>query len=873
MGKGGKRKQSAGSSRGGRSGAAEPERTRTRPETALLTRNRPWVKDIIAIAVMYLVTLVLFWPFIAEDTRFSASGDSIAARAWNDVGGQIDGAVDGPAAWNPYVFIGFPTYGSLAYHPRSLLNPANWIVEPAKYVFGTRVLNRQVFFYFLSGLLMFLFARCVGLPWWAGLLSGLAFLLNPYNISLAEAGHGSKQWTITMMPLALLLTHRVLAHRRLLDAGLLALGFAALLLSLHAQIAYYALLVAGVYALVWFVRELLRDRARAFAGFGGFAGGSLLGLGISAFLYWPIYVVSKYSIRGVGPLRDTGGAAGLDWNYATAWSLHPWESMQFLIPGWFGLGGSLQPDRMLSPESALDYNLYWGWMPFTQSSLYMGIIPLLLAILAVVWLWKKNGIVRWMALAGVLAWVVGFGKYLPVLYGPLYHVLPFFNKFRVPSMALVVTALAVALLAGYGLRELARRLRESVRREGFRRRLSRLFAAVTVIAALGLLFAALAGESPMFGTFLKAGESQRYDNQTLDALATLRWSIFTASTLAVSLVLLVFGAAGVFAVRYRPRSRITAVLLIAVAVLVTAVELIALDNRFLHPVRTGRMMSSLAANETVRFLKQRLDEAEQPFRIFPVGNQFQSNYWMYHRIPSIGGYGANKLRVYQDMLDYALFDREGMPNLKVAGMMNARYLVASGELPDQFERVFSDRRNGQFVYDNPFHLPRAWFVDYVQTIRDPSAVIDRIADPAFDPRHTAVLLAAPDFPVPAPGDTARAVRVSADSYGFHRFEANVTASEPAFLVLSEIWYPQGWIAELDGEPVELRRVDYALRGLPVPPGEHTLVLRYDPPEIRAGFTVSRIALAVTLLLVIGGGVVAWRSRSRSERDSSGAAGG
>jgi hypothetical protein len=833
-------------------------------EESFLFNKKSRIGDVISVIAMYIVTLILFWSFMGDNIRFNLTGDSVAARAWNDVGAEIDDQVDGPPAWNPYVFVGYPTYGSLAFHPKSILNPANWLDVPGKFLFGMNELNVQIFYYFLSGLLMYLFARGVGLPWWASLLAGITFLLNPYNISLAEAAHGSKHWTISMMPLVLLMTHWVLTKRRLLDLSLLALATAAMLLSLHAQIAYYALLAGGGYALIWFVREVIRDRSKALRGMGGYAGGTALGLAISAFVYWPVYVFSKYSVRGAGPLRTEGDVAGLDWKSATDWSLHPLESLQFLNPGWFGLGGNMPPDRMLTPETAINYNLYWGWMPMTQSSLYMGIIPLLLAVLAAVWLWKRNGIVRWMSIAAVLAWVVSFGKYLPVLYGPMYYVLPFFNKFRVPSMALVVTALGVSLLAAYGLAELVKRILASREDEQQRKKLSLTFSVILSVAIVG--FAIAAFYSGPMDTFLRAGEAQQYDAQTLQMLLELRWEIFTLTLLATSFILAIFALAVRFALK--PRWAFLLPTAIAVAVIFTGHDLLTIDKRFLHSAADRAMQNQLAAGSAVRFLQQQRDTQPEPFRVFPIAGDFQNNVWMYHRIQTIGGYSPNKLRVYQDLLDYAFFDNEGLPNLSLSGMMNARYLIARQELPPSFSLAHADETTRTWVYDNPFAMPRAWFVDEIEIADSPDAAMTAIADPEFDPHEVAILLAEPEF-MPTPHDTTRGVIVPREDFSPHGFSVELTNEQPGFIVLSEIWYPQGWIAELNGEPVEFVQANYVLRGLPVPAGNHTLTVKYDPPEIAAGFAVTRVAILITLALLGFSIFQIVRPRKRLSEDTDG----
>lgn len=854
---------------GTRGGKGRRTGTETSPPGRSGKRPR-WLREAAAVAVLYLLTLILFWPFITRDTVFSAGGDAVAARAWGTAGRAIEAREETLPLWNPYVFCGFPTYGSLAYHPHAYYNITRHVANGLKFLFGTHQMADHIFYYFLGGIFLYLFLRGMGVPVWGALLGGVVFLLNPYNVSLAEAGHGSKHWTIIFIPLVLLLTHRALERRRVIDIALLALGAGMQLLAMHVQIAYYSLLVSGGYALVWVLARLPRRAMTALRGGGAWAGGIALAFLLSAYVYLPVQVFSKYSIRGAPPLKAQQQKPGLDWEYATNWSLQPVESLQFLVPGLFGLGGSRPPDRGLNPDTVQEYNLYWGWMPFTTSSLYMGIIPLLLAGMATVLLWRRERMVRVLAIAAFLAWVVSFGKYLPVLFAPMFKLLPYFNKFRVPSMALAVTAVGVAALAGYGLAEVWRRLREA--EPPARRRWKRFFLAVLLVSAAGLLAAAVGGRGPgvSSGWFLKAGELDAYGSQQAAVLVQLRWELFRKSLLATSLVLFSFGAVGYAAATVRRGVKWAAGALVAWTVFVCALELVALDKRFLHPVPGEMLRRVTRSTETARFLRERLAAAEEPERIFAVGNLFQSNRWMRNFIPSLGGYAATKLRVYQDLLDYALMPDEGaLPDWRIAGLLNAKYIVAPGRLPPPFRPIHADRAGRVVVHDNPYALPRAFFASAVEVQQDPLSVMDRLAEPGFPVDSVAIVLdngevaASGLVPGPVAPDTARWerwVKMPADTYRAHSLAVRCFTDRPALLVVSDVYYPQGWTAELDGEEVPILRTDYALRGVWVPAGEHEVTMRFDPPEVRAGFRVSGAAFVLVLLLLAWG---VWRERRKA----------
>jgi len=659
----------------------------------------------------------------------------------------------------------------------------------------------------------------------------------------------------------------------LLDVALLALAVGSMLLMHHPQVAYYGLLVIAVYALVWAVGEWLRKRpASAAKGIGLAAAGGLFGLAVSAYLYLPVWRYMKHSIRGAAPLFEKAGtASGLDWSYATAWSLHPLEALQFLVPGLFGLGGSAAPDRMLSLHNVVNYNLYWGWMPFTQSSLYMGILPLILAVVGGVMYWKRSVPVRWMVVASLAALVVSFGRFLPVFYGPLYYLLPYFDKFRVPSMILVVTAVGVSLLAAYGLVAIVTLFREPPDAKRVKRWRT-LFGVLAGVAVLGLLIGAAGGRGPsaQSGWFIRPQELQAYGRQA-QALVALRYAIFTKTLTTTSLILLFFSLAALGMTALKSAGRTLTNLLAGLVLLLTVVDLMVLDKRFIHPVQPREMSKLLASRPTVDWLKQRMADSAEPFRIFPMGNDFQTDYWMYHRIQSIGGYSAVKLRVYQDMLDYALLTKgqTAEPNWTVAGMMNARFILSTKRMPDQFETVYSEPGGGMNVYRNPKAMPRAWFVENVRQVTDPKETMGIVGSPGFNPKALALIDQPVDFPFEGADSLSKAI-VPANTYQAFSFVIHTSSVKNGFLVVSEIWYPTGWTATVDGSPAPVIRTDYGLRGMPVPAGEHTIRFEYRSRAIQAGFLISEFALAaiaVVLLLELVRWLRSRRSGAGSESDA------
>jgi hypothetical protein len=269
---------------------------------------------------------------------------------------------------------------------------------------------------------------------------------------------------------------------------------------------------------------------------------------------------------------------------------------------------------------------------------------------------------------------------------------------------------------------------------------------------------------------------------------------------------------------------------------------------FISPKPSQQLEARFAPDATVSFLQQ------QPgiFRVFPLGNLFMDNAFAYHGIQSIGGYSPAKLKIYQTMLDSCLYqsnDQTFPINMNIVNMLNTQYLIAQGQLPaDRFTLVNVDQAKRLMVYKNNAALPRAYFVREVQVAAGPSEVFARLNSPAFDAGRTAILEKSPSAMVTAP-DSAVAVITA---YTSRHIALNAFASSSALLVFSEVYYPAGWKAFVDGQETEILKTNYVLRSIVVPPGSHEIVLSFDPPMYRAGYMLSNIAWAIALLCVLFG---------------------
>lgn len=795
-----------------------------------LSSLEPWKQDLLAAGLLYLVTLVLFRGIVFDNGAFSTEGDTAAAEAFAQAGRMIEEREGIDPLWMPNFFSGMPTFGNVAYLPHDVSYVQRAVVAVLRLFYLNSTWGWIVVFYFLAGLFMYLLARAFELGRAAALFAGLTFMLSPYGIGLAAEGHGSKLMAVAYLPLAVLLTHMVFRRRDLLSVGLLAAGIGTVLLTNHMQIVYYVMMVLAVFVVVRIIADWKERRGAALTATALTAAGVLVGGAIASYIYLSVYEYAPFSIRGSGA---AGVAGGLTWEYATSWSWHPQELLTLLIPSFFGFQ---------SPN-------YWGTMPFTNSTVYIGLLPLLLGGLALAY--RRNATTVFLAVLSVLVVLMSFGKHFALLYDLLFTVLPFFNKFRAPAMILHLIAFTGALLGAYGLDWLLRRDRPAEEPALARR----LLIGGGVVAAFGVVLFLLRDvvfDSLRGSMFVKEGDlavlQQQFGQRAQAALAQLQRTRFDLLWNDAMLFVLIALAAVALVWAYLKGKLAQGVFAACMlALLVVDLTVVIGRGNFIDPKPSADLARRFDPDATVRFLQAQ----PGPFRVFPLGQWYQDNTFAYHGVQSIYGYHPAKLKIYQTMLDSCLQrspDPDFPLNMSVINMLNVRYLVAGGRLPeDRFRLVNVDEAKRMLTYENPAALPRAFFVREARVVPDPLRVLEAMNAPSFDPSRTALL-----EKEPAALGTPDSTSVRVTSYGAHRIVLEAFTTAPALLVLSEIYYPAGWSATIDGAAAEIYKTNYVLRSLVVPAGRHEVVVAFDPPAYRLGKTLSMAGWSVALLAVAAG---------------------
>lgn len=807
-------------------------------ESNFLNRVKPTTAFSLVALILILILVVFYKPYVIDRLE-PAGGDRIASIAqskqildWQKQTGER-------ALWNPAIFCGVPIYyavGSNSFHLDVLISKLQFI--------------DWRFWWLIVGAAgcLWLFWE-LGFPWYFGLIGTIAILFYPHLQALLNVGHFAKFRAVMALPLTIAAFLALAKRANLLQMLTYALAFALLLRTQHYQITFYGLLLMlalGIGFLIDWVKE------RNFHHLGKVVGLFVISLGLAvAMSALPLFVANEYtpySTRGGQEVKldaketTATKSGGVSFEYATRWSLSPRELMTLIVPRFFGGTSEEIYDGKAYPQLVGQrVPGYWGDMPFTQSSEYMGIVVVILALCGF-WYYRRLRLVQMLALLWVLALLLGFGSHFPILYKALFYYLPYFSKFRVPSMILILVDMIMVILALYGLKGLIERGKEEWRPVAV---ISSFFLALTLFFVLFPQI--LSYTSPQ-------DEVYRNNPQVLQLLRTIRQEFLVRDTLRTLLLAGLFGA---LFLAYR-LAKITKEIVILGVFLLISFDLIGVSARFLRAEEfvDTQNLERRYFRET-RFDRVLFEENENKFRLLALGSQFQSNDLAY-RYELVNGYSPIKPQLIQDIIDNNLFNLpDGRQlNWNVVNMLNAKYIIAPGRLDAENLTILDvDTVRRQVLYLNEAALPRAYYVKTVKTLADEREVVAYLNRPDFDPATTALV----SKPLPDSIRTfAQNGEVTITQYTPNRVELIAESEETAFLVLADAYYPVGWKATVNGRVTPIYQVNHVLRGIIVPAGEQRVTFVFQPESYHLARTICNISTGVVWLGLLG--VVALRLR-------------
>ena len=790
----------------------------------------------VALLVLFILPLILYSSIFLGDKQFTGSDETQWRAGAESVIEHIEEHGEHPL-WASNMFSGMPS--TVIHNPPPPTN-LDTLIESLD---GT-TFPLPYFWILLSGAYFFFVIQ--GVRPFSSALGSILIGFTTYLPIILEAGHNSKFIAIAFIPW-LFVGYQLISRsgKKLLGFFTFALAVTLQLRANHPQVTYYFLYLLGFWWMYdsWLAYQ--KDQIKDWLERTGIAfGAGILAILCSIDLYWRLYEYAQHSTRNGSTLASASSDGGLTLEYAFSWSQGIGELLTLVMPGLYGGSSS---------------EAYWGPKSFTSGPHYLGGIAFLLALIGLFRYRKK---IKYLFFGvGSLTTLFSLGYNFPLLNEFMFNYMPYFNKFRTPEMWLIVSVFCFSVLAVYGVEalfDIARNKKKSI---------NDLLLPMGIAIGIGIIFTL--GSNAML-SFEKPGEAQQYAQQLarqnnvqpsnpqvqqrVDQYINSRLKPDRkemASSDATRYLILALLASGLI-VGFLKRKVSKGYFLVGL-LLLTAYDMLSVDSRY---VDEEKMQSSLI--ETEQLIQQQQTPADKyimqnntsnegyPYRVFPLMRNPFNNAVPAYFYPTIGGYTGAKLAHYQDMIDHLLMTgNRGGINDPILDILNVKYVTAQQRLPfSGYTEVFS--QNGQRVYRNDNVLPKAFFVDSVRTVGTPQQAVDLMKPMAnFNPASTAI--AETDEQLNSSTDTAATVTVT--SYKANNIEMQTSSSEEQFLVLSEIYYPVGWKATIDGEPASIYKTDFVLRGLQVPAGDHTITMSYKPASSVWG---GRIAWMGHIILWISG---------------------
>ena len=719
--------------------------------------------------------------------------------------------------WFPNLFSGMPSYGGFIItggHPlQSILN----------FLFFN--LGAKYWFHFsLGGIGMFFLIRYQKFTIYSSLFGGIAYSITPYLFGLINAGHNNKIMACAFIPWLTLSALYLFKNRSIKSVFILSLVSAFQLWTKHPQIFYYTWMLIVLW---WIIDILLSSIGKKlniksiFTSLALMVLSAILAIIMVSDPYYDIYRFQKESNRGAPSVLDKTGESnkGTNWEYATQWSFHPAETISFILPYYYGLQNFSVTNKN-NPEKFMKQAAYWGYMPFTQSTHYVGLLVIIFSIYSLFFSIKyrkikKEELILW--IIAIIFLIIGFGNHFSLIFKPLFYFAPYFSKFRVPSMIYTLFALLLPFLAVFGLEKM---INESDKKILF-------FDCLKVFGYFiaPILFLLAFGESIL--SFSSSGDA-RFP-QYIDLVKNIRIDLFSKGLM---LALFLSGAT-LTSIWFYSTGKISKHVLSIILISILSFDLWIINNEFLSLKPSKSMADQFQNTPEILFMKK--DSSQ--FRIFPA-DDIGSNRYGYWNIESIGGYRAVKLRNYQDLMDAGGFRRP-----EVLNMLNVKYLITRKRVRNTSFKQLSKIKN---LYENLDVLPRAWFVGSLQSVNDQKSSLSKVMDISFRPKDTAVII---NYDGPQLSGTSNG-KVEISSFSPNNITIQCNTNSGALLVLSEIYYKPGWRCKIDGQVTPIYQTNHVLRSVYVSDGSHDVEFYYDSSDWKLAKVVSRFSF-FTVLIFLG----------------------
>jgi hypothetical protein len=767
--------------------------------------------------------------------------------------------------WNNNLFGGMPAF-QIAMESS---NPASVGFLHTIFMLG---LPKPIGFFFLLCISFYFLSQVIGTNYWLGIMGGIAYAFATYSPVVIIAGHETKLLAMGYLPAVMGALWLIYQRKYLWGVALTAL-FSGLLIGMnHLQVTYYFLFLAAIMSIAFAIQWIKeKDFKHLFIAFSLAIVGGAIGAGSNLVGLATTSDFSKATMRGGSSLdtsaiksNKTQKTSGLNTQYAFYYgSYGPSETFSFIVPGIYGgsSGGELTsesnfgklalekgiPEEQVSQFTA-SISTYWGPQPMTSGPVYFGAVICFLFVFGMVYLktWHRWWILTVCILSILLSWGSNFAGFNEFVFNNL----PLYNKFRAPSIILILPQLLFPLLSIMALQQFL--FVEPDKKAAIEKIKLAAYISGGIFVLLAFFYISFsyssAGDANLKG-YLGQIFKGNQDEVTafFNALKEDRKALF-GKDLIRSLVL-VIGALTL--IWLYAQNKIKQSYVLAGLVLISSIDLISVGKRYLNDnsFQEQESVNDALYKASPVDLAIMKDSSNPRVLNTTVGSYFNDATTAYHH-RDVGGYSPVKLSIYEDLLNFQL--KKTPINKSVLDMMNMKYVI------------IQDPQNGQLALQmNPQALGNVWFVKHLNFVNEPLGVMKAMDQ--FDPKDTAIIEAGSkkDIAFEPVADSTASIRLVKNDNDLIEYESSSTTNQ--FAVFSEIYYNRGWKAYIDDKESTIIQTNYVLRGLAIPAGKHQIRFEFKPASYYESKKAATVSSALIWVLLIAAVVGSFRKGKTTEQ--------
>ncbi len=755
--------------------------------------------------MLFVLIGLSFVIFIQQQNGRQLFGHDVTLQGYGEIFMEDVLARGGIPYWNPYIFAGMPHMATM--NGATILFPTAFALLlmklplPLYFLFGVSISIT------LAGFFMYLFIQGLGLSRLTSTIAGVFFALCGSLVSYINPGHDTMIFAYSMIPIIFFFVTLGAREGKLVFYVLAGLMLGIQALSTMFQVVFYTSIFLTAYFLFLIISQKKGIKHILYFAVTGVMSGLIAAIQMVQSFYY-----IKHSFR-----------AAVDYAFFTSWSFHPLETISYVCPKFFGFLEST----------------YWGRSPFVLHSDYIGILPLLLAVAGVVFVFKDRR-VKFFIAASICLLILSFGGYTP-LYKLLFKI-PVINGFRNSMRWLGLLSFTVIALSAFGVEFITNCFKANEKAPAKERNF--IYACIAAGGIFILAFIVFTIGETGFVAKLKGLEliTKRFPAQSLDFITQVLYQMIRDDML----LLVVYFSLGFGLVYLVLKGKIGKGVFFAGCLL-----LVFADNgaRFFLPrtfeaggtqIVVQAVKTEPAGQEDPRRteIRNALNADKSLYRVLPMGDLFNKNWFVEDRIQSCGGYHSAPLEVYN-----AMQSNGGLNDFRFIDLLNVKYFLSESAIEHPYLKLMYDGKVK--VYQNITAFPRAFLVPAVETVPKAQTFL-KLKEPSFDPRMKLILNEAMKETLePA---TFLGNEVKLWSFEENEIKMQSESKSNAMLFLSETYYPE-WKAYVDGVETKIYLADGFFRAIYLPKGKHAVTFSWSPKIFYAGAGITLLGLFLVLLSI------------------------